>query len=117
MGQMLQSKYILWLIGLKKKKTHLYDVYKRLTSDLNIHTDRKWGHGKRYSTQVGNKRKAEAEVVILRRDKVDFKTMSIIKETKEHYEMIEGSTQKRIWFYIYIKPWLYIYIYLYYIYI
>ena len=25
----------------KKKKTHLYDVYKRLTSDLNIHTDRR----------------------------------------------------------------------------
>ena len=62
-----------------KKKTHLYDVYKRLTSDLNIHTDRRWGHGKRYSTQVGNKRKAEAEVMILRQDKVDFKTMSLIK--------------------------------------
>ena len=29
-----------WLIGLKKKP-HLYDVYKRLTSDLNIHTDRR----------------------------------------------------------------------------
>ena len=40
--------------------------------------------------------------MILRQDKVDFKTMSLIKETKEPYEMIEGTIQKRIWRTIYI---------------
>ena len=93
MGQMLQSKYILWLIALKKSSIC---VQERLTSGLKIHTDRKWEHGKRYSTQIGNKRKAGAGVVILKWNKVDFKTMSLTKETKEHYEMTRRSIQKRI---------------------
>ena len=35
---MFQPKYIDWLNG-NKKKTHIYAVYKRPTSDLRTHTD------------------------------------------------------------------------------
>ena len=35
---MLQSKAIEWLDGYENK-THIYAVYKRLISDLKIHTD------------------------------------------------------------------------------
>ena len=35
---MFLSKDIEWLIGLKNK-THLYATYKRLTSELKIHTE------------------------------------------------------------------------------
>ena len=41
MGQMLQSKYILWLIGLKTTTTTYLYVSTRLTSGLKTHTDRK----------------------------------------------------------------------------
>ena len=35
---MLQPKDIDWLNGYKKK-SHIYNVYKRVTSDLETHTD------------------------------------------------------------------------------
>ena len=35
---MFQSKHIEWLMELKKKKRHIYAAYKRLTSDLKVHT-------------------------------------------------------------------------------
>ena len=53
---MLQPKDIDWLNGYKDK-THTYAVYKRPTSDLETHTDWKWGDGKRYSMQMEIKRK------------------------------------------------------------
>ena len=40
-----------WLNGYKNK-THIYAVYKRPTSVLEIHTDWKWEDGKRYSMQM-----------------------------------------------------------------
>ena len=47
---MLQPKDTDWLNGYKHKTT-IYAVYKRPTSDLGTHTDRKWENGKRYSMQ------------------------------------------------------------------
>ena len=55
---MLQPKDIDWLNGYTKK-THIYAVYKRPTTDLGTHTDWKWGDGKRYSMQMEIKRKLE----------------------------------------------------------
>ena len=42
-----------------KKKTHIYAVYKKPTSDLKTHIDWKWEDGKIYSTKMGSKRKLE----------------------------------------------------------
>ena len=47
-----------WLNGYKNK-THIYDVYKKLTSNLKTHTDCKLEDGKIYSMQIGSKRKLE----------------------------------------------------------
>ena len=53
------TKHIDWLNGYKKK-THMYDGYKRFTSDLGTDADSKWGDGKRYSFHGnGNERKLE----------------------------------------------------------
>ena len=52
---MLQPKDIDWLNGYKKK-TCIYAVYKRPTSDLGTHTDWKWGDGKRYSKAILRKK-------------------------------------------------------------
>ena len=40
----------------KKKKTHIYAVYKKPTSDLKTRIDWKWEDGKIYSKQVGTKK-------------------------------------------------------------
>ena len=40
-------------------KTHIYAVYKKLTSDLETHVDWKWEDGKIDSMQMGGKRKLE----------------------------------------------------------
>ena len=42
-----------------KKKTHIYAVYKKPTSDLKTHIDWKWEDGKIYSMQMEIKRKLE----------------------------------------------------------
>ena len=55
---MLQQKDTDWLNGYKNK-THIYDVYKKPTSDLKTHTDCKLEDGKIYSMQIGSKRKLE----------------------------------------------------------
>ena len=71
---MLQSKDIDWLNGYKKK-THIYAVYKRSTSDLGTHTDWKWGDGKKIFHANGNQKKARLAILIS--DKIDFKTKPI----------------------------------------
>ena len=43
----------------KKKKRHIYAIFKGPTSDLGTHTDSNWGDGKRYSIQMEAKRKLE----------------------------------------------------------
>ena len=47
-----------WLNGYKKK-TYVYAVYKRPTSNLGTHTDWKWGTEKRYFRQMETKIKQE----------------------------------------------------------
>ena len=42
-----------------ENKTYLYAVYKKPTSDLKTHIDRKLEDGKIYSMQMGSKRKLE----------------------------------------------------------
>lgn len=37
-----------WLIGFKNSRIHLNAAYKKLTSELETHTDWKWGVGKSY---------------------------------------------------------------------
>lgn len=51
MDYMLQSKDIGWL-NEYKNNTHIYIVYKTLTSDLKPHAGRKWRDGKRHSMQM-----------------------------------------------------------------
>ena len=42
-----------------QKQTHIYTVYKKPTSDLKTHVDRKWEDGKIHSMQMGSKIKLE----------------------------------------------------------
>ena len=51
--------------------TLIYAVYKRPTSDIATHTDRKWGGHKKVFHASGNQRKAS--VSILMEDKIKFK--------------------------------------------
>ena len=48
---MLQLYDTDWLNGYKNK-THICAVYKKPTSDLKTHIDRKWEDGKIYSMQM-----------------------------------------------------------------
>ena len=54
-----------------KNKTHKYAAYKRPISDLETHTDWKWGDGKKVFHANRNQKKAEA--AILTYNKVTFK--------------------------------------------
>ena len=47
------------LAQLIQKKTHIYAVYKKSTSDLKTHIDWKWEDGKMYSMKMESKRKLE----------------------------------------------------------
>ena len=75
---MLQPKDTDWLNGYKKK-THIYAVYQRPTSDLGTHTDKVRGWKKIFHVN-GNQKKAG--VVILISDKRDFK-IKLFQETKK----------------------------------
>ena len=55
---MLQHKDTDWLNGYKNK-THIYDIYKKPTSDLKTHIACKLEDGKIYSMQIGSKIKLE----------------------------------------------------------
>ena len=67
---MLQPKDAGWLNGYKKK-THINAAYKRPTSDLEIHTNKKQKDGKFYVN--GKQKKARVAIVIS--DKIDFKNI------------------------------------------
>ena len=82
---MLQPKDIDWLNGYKKK-TPIYAVYKRLTSDLGTHTDWKWGMEKKNQKKAG--------VATLISDKIDFKIETVRRDQEGHYIMIKGSIQE-----------------------
>ena len=59
---MPQPKDTDWLNGYKNK-THIYSVYKKLTSDLKKCIDWKWEDGKIHSMQMGSKRKCENDYI------------------------------------------------------
>ena len=57
---MLQPKDTDWMNGYKNK-IHKYAVYKKPTSDLGTHTEKKCRDGKRYTIQMEIKRKLEQQ--------------------------------------------------------
>ena len=87
---MLQPKDTGLLNGYKNKN-HIYAVYKRPTSDLGIHTDWKWGGGKRFHAN-GNQKKAGLALLIS--DKIDFKIKNVTRHKEGHYTIIKGSIQE-----------------------
>ena len=74
-----------------KKKTHIYAVYKRLTSDLGTHRLKVRGWKKIFHPN-GNQKKAG--VAILISDKIDFKIKTITRDKEGHYRTIKGSIQE-----------------------
>ena len=90
---MLQPKDVDWLNGYRKK-THIYAVYKRPTSDLGTHRLKvRWKVGwKKIFHAKGNQKKAG--VAILISDKIDFIIKTITRDKEGHYIMIKGSIQE-----------------------
>ena len=73
--------------------THIYTVYKSLSSEQKIYTDWKWRDGKKniLSKWTG---KRKASVAILISDKIDFKTKAITRDKEGHYIILNGLTQQ-----------------------
>ena len=67
-----------------KNKTHIYMLYKRITSDLETHTESK----RMEKISHANGKQNKARVVILILDKIDFKIKNIIRDKEGHYTMI-----------------------------
>ena len=76
---------------IQKKKTQIYVVYKRPTSDLGTHTDWKWGMEKLFNANVNQK---TAGVAILISEKIDFKIKTVTRDKEAHYIMFKGSIQE-----------------------
>ena len=87
---MLQPEDTDWLNGYKKK-THIYAVYKKPTSDLKTHRLKLRGWKNVFHA---NRKQKKAEVAILISDKTDFKIKKITRDKERHYIMIKGSIQE-----------------------
>ena len=87
---MLQPEDTDWLNGYKKK-THIYAVYKKPTSDLKTHRLKLRGWKNVFHA---NRKQKKAEVAILISDKIDFKIKKITRDKERHYIMIKGSIQE-----------------------
>ena len=87
---MFQPKDTDWLNGYKKK-THIYAVYKKPTSDLKTHRLKLRGWKNVFHA---NRKQKKAEVAILISDKIDFKIKKITRDKEGHYIMIKGSIQE-----------------------
>ena len=71
-------------LGLIKK------IYTRkLTSDLETHTDWKWGDIRRYFTCKWKSKEAGKAIFIS--DKIDFKLKNVKRDKERHYTMTKGS--------------------------
>ena len=88
---MLQPKHTGLLNGYKKK-THIYVVYKRPTSDLGTHNRLKVRGWKKIFHANGNQKKAG--VAILISDKIDFKIKNVTRDKERNYITIKGSIQE-----------------------
>ena len=84
---MFQPKDTDWLNGYKK--THIYAVYKKPTSDLKTH--RLKLRGWKNIFHIFQQKKAG--VAILISDKIDLK-IKITRDKERHYIMIKGSIQE-----------------------
>ena len=87
---MLQPKDTDWL-NVYKKKTHIYAVYKKPTSDLRTHIDKVRGWQNIFHA---NGKEKKAGVAILISDKIDLKIKNITRDKEGHYIMIKGSIQE-----------------------
>ena len=86
---MLQPIDTDWLNGYKKK-TSIYTVYKKPTSDLKTHIDWNWEDGKIFSMRIEN----ESWSNILISDKIDLKRKKNTRDKEGRYIMIKGSIQE-----------------------
>ena len=83
-------KDIEWLNELKKKRTHIYAAYKRLTSDLRKQTE-----SERIERDIPcNENENKAGVAILISNKIGFRTKTITRDKEEHYVTTKESIQK-----------------------
>ena len=74
-----------------QKKTHIYSVYKKPTSDLKTYRLKVRGWENIFH-ENGKQKKAEVEILIS--DKIDLKIKNIIRDKEGHYIMIKGSIQE-----------------------
>ena len=84
---MLQPKDTDWLNGLKNK-THIYAVYKKTTSDLNIESERM------KNIFHANGKQKKAGVAILISNKIDLNIKKITRDKEGYCIMIKGSVQE-----------------------
>ena len=91
MGLMLQPKDTDWLNGYKKK-THIYAVYKKPTSDLKAYRlkVKRW---KNIFHANGKQKKAGVPIFIS--DKIDLKIKKIKRDNKGHYIMIRDQSKRK----------------------
>ena len=87
---MLQPKETGLLNGYKNK-THIYVVYKRLTSPTDTYRLKVRGWKKIFHA---NENQKKAGVAILISDKIDFKIKNVTRDKEGHYIMIKGSIQE-----------------------
>ena len=86
---MTQPKDKVWLNGYKKK-TPIYAVYKRPTSNQVKHRLKMKGWKKIFHANRGQKKVGAA---ILISDKIDLLIKAVKRDKKGHYIIIKGSNQ------------------------
>ena len=86
---MLQPKDTDWLNGYKNK-THIYAVYKKLTSDLKTYRLKVKGWEIIFHTKGKQKKPV---VAVLISDKIDLK-IKITRDKEGHYIVIKGSVKE-----------------------
>ena len=74
-----------------KNKTHIYAVYKKLTSDLKTHRLKVKGWKNIFHAKGKQKKPG---VAVLISDKIDLKINNITRDKEGHYIMIKRSIQE-----------------------